>query len=123
MGSIPDRPKRPKDWTVAIIEDIPVVTPEEAEIQRRKIEKANRKRQRAQMDIEIEKARRLAEIEIDKARQIAGLNKGTQPTNRPASRSRLVNGDKIRKLRGDKSQELFAERCGVSVSTIQRAEH
>jgi DNA-binding transcriptional regulator YiaG len=53
-------------------------------------------------------------------RNIDGLSVHTK-TGRP--RGTPVNGERLRALRGEMSQERFAAKCGVSVDTIQSGEN
>ena len=48
-------------------------------------------------------------------RPIQGKAKGGRPAT-------LIDGNKLRKLRGDTEQTVFARMCRVSVDTVQRAE-
>ena len=54
-------------------------------------------------------------------KMIIGLSGTPRKRGRPAGRR--VDGDKIKKYRGEYSQEDFAAKCDVAVSTLQRAEH
>ena len=84
----------------------------------------------AARNAELEHRFQLAKLEIEKEKRLLELRKQSEAkadieiktAPHPLETRVRINGAELRKLRGNETQENFAERCGVSVSTIYHGE-